>query len=264
MLETIILGIVQGITEFLPVSSSGHLEIVRFILADEELMSQGVTIAVVLHFGTAMSTIVIFRQRIWSLLRGLFSTEDHACRQYSFRIVLSMIPAVLVGLFLEEQIDALFSSNMPLVGSMLIITAILLYLSQKKGDVSKPKKISSTNAFVIGISQAIAILPGISRSGATIATSILLRNDRKEAAEFSFLMVLPLILGKVAKDILSDTFAIDSQMLGQYAIGFLFAFGVGIWACRFMIRLVVRARLYFFSIYCALVGMGILIYTAFV
>ncbi|MDX1470128.1 MAG: undecaprenyl-diphosphate phosphatase, partial [Flavobacteriaceae bacterium] len=209
IMEAIILGIVQGLTEFLPVSSSGHLEIGKAILGDESVPSESLLFTVVVHFATALSTIVVFRKDIVTLLKGIFRFEWNEDLQFIAKIAISMIPAVVVGLLFEEEIEALFGGNLILVGSMLIITALLLVLADRAKNTDKP--VSFKDALVIGIAQAIAILPGISRSGATISTSVLLGNDKTRAARFSFLMVVPLIFGKIAKDILSGDLSADNS-----------------------------------------------------
>lgn len=194
ILEAIILGIIQGLTEFLPVSSSGHLELGKAILGS--VPEEGMLMTVVLHFATALSTIVIFRKDIAEIFLGLFKFKNNKELRFSIMIVLSMIPAALVGVFLEDEIDAFFSGNILLVGAMLILTGGLLFLADKaKGTDGK---VSPMKAVIIGIAQAIAILPGISRSGATIGTSVLLGVDKSRAARFSFLMVVPLIFGAMA------------------------------------------------------------------
>ncbi|WP_290475060.1 undecaprenyl-diphosphate phosphatase, partial [Leeuwenhoekiella sp. UBA1003] len=172
--------------------------------------------------------------------------------QFSVKIVLSMIPAVLIGLFFEEQLESLFGGNILFVGMMLIITALLLWLADKAKDTQKP--VSFQNAFTIGIAQAIAMLPGISRSGATISTSVLLGNDKAKAARFSFLMVVPLIFGKIAKDILSGDITTESGNFTTLSIGFIAAFISGLVACTWMIKLVKKSKLSWFAIYCLIVG----------
>jgi len=207
-LDAFLLGIIQGLTEFLPVSSSGHLELGKAILGDTSVPEESLMFTVVVHFATALSTIVVFRKDIIELLKGLFSFSWNEETQFSTKIIVSMIPAVIVGLFFEEQLEALFGGNILLVGCMLIVTAVLLYFADKAKDTQK--KVSFSNAFIIGLSQAVAMLPGISRSGATISTSVLLGNDKGKAARFSFLMVIPLILGKIAKDILGGDLTTSS------------------------------------------------------
>lgn len=259
LIEAIILGIVQGLTEFLPVSSSGHLEIVKTILGDTSVPQESLLLTVVLHAATALSTIVIFRKDILSLITGLFQFKNNDQFQYSLKIVVSMIPAAIIGVLFDEQIESLFGGQILLVGSMLVITGGLLFLADKAKQTNKP--VSMPNAIVIGISQAIAILPGISRSGATISTAVLLGIDREKAARFSFLMVVPLILGKMAKDILSGDLAAAQTESSLLIAGFIAAFIAGLIACKWMIALVKKSQLKYFSFYCFAVGLGAIIYT---
>ena len=252
ILDSIILGIIQGITEFLPVSSSGHLELGKAILGDNSLPEESLLFTVILHFATALSTIIVFRKEVFEILKGLFSFTWNEDTKFIAKIVVSMIPAVIVGLFFETQLEQLFGNNIMLVGFMLIITAILLFFADKATDTSK--KITFKNAFVIGVSQAIAMLPGISRSGATISTSVLLGNDKTKAARFSFLMVVPLIFGKIAKDVLGGELSFESQNITALFIGFMAAFISGLFACTWMIKLVKRSKLTYFSVYCAIIG----------
>ena len=253
IIDAIILGIIQGLTEFLPVSSSGHLELGKAILGDDSVPEESLMFTVVLHFATALSTIVVFRKDIWDILKGVFAFKWNEDLQFISKIALSMIPAVIVGLFFEEQLEQLFGGNILLVGCMLIVTAILLFLADKAKDTNKP--VSFKNAFIIGISQAIAMLPGISRSGATISTSVLLGNDKSKAARFSFLMVVPLIFGKIAKDIVSGDLTYDSSNFTALSIGFIAAFVAGLFACTWMIALVKKSKLIYFAIYCMIVGL---------
>lgn len=252
-LDALVLGIIQGLTEFLPVSSSGHLELGKAILGDTSVPEESLMFTVVVHFATALSTIVVFRKDILEILKGLFSFTWNEETQFSAKIIVSMVPAVIVGLFFEEQLEALFGSNILLVGCMLIVTAVLLYFADKAKDTQK--KVSFSNAFVIGVSQAVAMLPGISRSGATISTSVLLGNDKGKAARFSFLMVIPLILGKIAKDILGGDLTTSSGNVSVLVIGFLGAFIAGLVACTWMIKLVKKSKLSWFAIYCLIVGL---------
>jgi undecaprenyl-diphosphatase len=251
-LDALLLGIIQGLTEFLPVSSSGHLELGKAILGDTSVPEESLMFTVVVHFATALSTIVVFRKDIWEIITGLFSFKWNKETQFSTKIILSMLPAVVVGVFFEEQLEALFSGNILLVGCMLIVTALLLYFADKAKDTQK--KVSFSNAFVIGVSQAIAMLPGISRSGATISTSVLLGNDKGKAARFSFLMVIPLIFGKIGKDLIGGDLSASSGNVSVLIIGFLAAFVAGLVACTWMIKLVKKSKLSWFAIYCLVVG----------
>lgn len=253
IIDAIILGIIQGLTEFLPVSSSGHLELGKAILGDNSVPEESLLFTVVLHFATALSTIVVFRKDILDLIKGALKFQWNEDLQFISKIALSMIPAVIVGLFFEEQLEALFGGNILLVGCMLIVTAALLYLADKAKDTNK--KVTFKNAFVIGVSQAIAMLPGISRSGATISTSVLLGNDKTKAARFSFLMVVPLIFGKIAKDVLSGDLTYDSGNFTSLSIGFVAAFVAGLFACTWMIALVKKSKLSYFALYCVIVGL---------
>lgn len=253
IIDSIVLGIIQGLTEFLPVSSSGHLELGKAILGDDSIPKESLLFTVVLHFATALSTIVVFRKDIWSLIKGILKFEWNEDLEFISKIVVSMLPAVIVGLFFEEQLEQLFGGNILLVGYMLIITAILLFFADRAKDTSK--NISFKNAFVIGVSQAIAMIPGISRSGATISTSVLLGNDKTKAARFSFLMVVPLIFGKIAKDIIGGELTYDSANITSLSIGFIAAFVSGLFACTWMISIVKKSKLIYFSIYCVIVGL---------
>jgi undecaprenyl-diphosphatase len=198
IINAIILGIIQGLTEFLPVSSSGHLEIAKAILGEGKVGEESLLMTVVLHFATALSTIIIFRKDLIEIFSGLFQFKNNEAFQFSLKIVLSMIPATLVGVFFNDEIEALFGGALTLVGSMLLITGLLLFLADRAK--ASEKQVGVKDAILVGISQAIAILPGISRSGATISTAVLLGIDKEKAARFSFLMVVPLIFGKMAKD----------------------------------------------------------------
>ena len=251
--DAVILGIIQGLTEFLPVSSSGHLELGKAILGDNSVPEESLLFTVVLHFATALSTIVVFRKDIIEIIKGLLQFKKNEETLFALKIIISMIPAVLVGLFFEEQLEQLFGGNIMFVGFMLIITAILLWLADKAEDTQK--SVSNSNAFVIGVAQAIAMLPGISRSGATISTSVLLGNDKTKAARFSFLMVIPLIFGKIAKDIMGGELTFSSENSTAMGIGFLAAFISGLFACTWMISLVKKSKLTYFAVYCIIVGL---------
>ncbi len=250
--EAILLGVIQGFTEFLPVSSSGHLELAKALLGSTSVPEEGLLFTVVLHFATALSTLVVFRKDVWEIINGLLKFKWNEETQFVTKIVISMLPAVVIGLLFEEQLEAFFGGNIAFVGAMLVVTAILLWLADKSKYTGKP--VSFKSAFIIGISQAIAMLPGISRSGATISTSVLLGNDKSKAARFSFLMVVPLIFGKIAKDILSGDLAAESVNLTALSLGFIAAFICGLVACTWMISLVRKSKLSYFAIYCLVVG----------
>jgi undecaprenyl-diphosphatase len=264
ILKALIVGIVQGLTEFLPVSSSGHIVIAQEILGLQYSDEENLLFAIVLHFATALSTIVVFRKDIAELLKGLFQFKNNEAFQFSLKIVLSMIPAACVGLFLKDTLESLFS-NLLLVGFMLLITSLLLFFADKAKFTGR--EVSMKDAIIIGIAQAFAaLLPGISRSGSTISTSILLGNDKAKAARFSFLMVLPLILGATLKMYLDSretgTSTGDLDIL-PLVVGFVAAFLSGLLACRWMIDFVKKAKLTYFSIYCLIMGLFVITYSIF-
>lgn len=251
-LEALILGIIQGLTEFLPVSSSGHLEIVKAIQGSNLSDKSSMMMTVVLHFATALSTLVVFRKEVMEIIKGLFEFKMNEQFKFSVKIILSMIPAAIVGVFFDDIIETFFNGKILLVGSMLILTGLLLFVANRAKNTVR--KVSFSDSIIIGVSQAIAILPGISRSGATIGTSVLLGIDRERAARFSFLMVVPLILGKMAKDLLSSEFTSEGVSMTAISVGFIAAFVTGMMACTWMIAIVKRSKLSYFSYYCFLVG----------
>ena len=252
IINAIILGIIQGLTEFLPISSSGHLEIAKIILGEEKIAEKSLLITIVLHFATALSTIVIFRKDLAEIFKGLFKMKNNNSFKFSLKIILSMLPAALIGILFNNQIEALFSGKLDLVGGMLILTGLLLFVTDEI-KVTK-KKMTIKDAIIIGVAQAIAILPGLSRSGATISTSVMLGIDKEKSARFSFLMVIPLILGKMGKDILSGKITTTDADLTSILIGFTFAFFTGILACKWMIKLVKNSNLKYFAYYCFIIG----------
>jgi len=252
-IEAIVLGIIQGLTEFLPVSSSGHLELTKYIFGSDKAPEASMLMTVVLHAATALSTIVVFRKDIAEIFIGLLQFKWNEQFKFSLKIVLSMIPAALVGVLLESELEQFFDKQIMFVGFMLIITAVLLYFADKAKNTNK--NVSYTNAVIIGISQAIAILPGISRSGATISTSVLLGIDRTKSARFSFLMVVPLILGKMAKDLMSGELSSSSIDIAPLSLGFIASFVTGLIACTWMIQIVKKSKLTYFAIYCLIVGL---------
>ena len=253
IIEAVILGIIQGLTEFLPVSSSGHLELAKHLFGSDQLPKDSMLMTVVLHGATALSTIVIFRKDIVDIFKGLFQFKNNEHTTFSLKIILSMIPAAFVGVFYNDLIEQLFAGQVTLVGMMLLITGLLLFLADRAKNTDKG--VSYRSALIIGIAQAIAILPGISRSGATISTSVLLGVDREKAARFSFLMVVPLILGKMAKDIMDGAFAESEISMVVLSSGFIAAFVVGLLACTWMIKLVKKSQLKYFAYYCFVVGL---------
>ncbi|MBC2837922.1 undecaprenyl-diphosphate phosphatase [Robiginitalea sp. SC105] len=253
LIDAILLGIIQGLTEFLPVSSSGHLELGKALLGDKSVPEESLLFTVVLHFATALSTLVVYRKDVGRILGDLFRFQDNESTRFSLKIVLSMIPAALIGLFLEEELELFFGGNIVFVGCMLLFTALLLFLADRARRTDRP--VSFVDSFVIGIAQAVALLPGISRSGATIATSVLLGVDKARAARFSFLMVVPLILGKIAKDLLDGELVFENGNALPVAAGFAAAFVSGLLACTWMIRLVRNSKLTYFAVYCLLAGL---------
>ncbi len=255
-IEALVLGVIQGLTEFLPVSSSGHLELAKYFLGDTSVGEESLLMTVVLHAATAISTLVVFRKDVAAIFRGLFQFSNNEETAFSLKIIVSMIPAVLVGLFFEDLIESLFSKQIVLVACLLFVTGLLLFLADraKKTD----RTVGFGDALWIGLAQAVAILPGISRSGATISTSVLLGIDRERAARFSFLMVVPLILGKMAKDLLDGGLLQVSDPVAL-AVGFVAAFLTGLLACTWMIRLVKQSRLTIFAVYCFTIATLVLI-----
>ena len=251
LIEAILLGIIQGLTEFLPVSSSGHLELAKVMFGYDKSAEESMLLTVILHAATALSTMVIFRKEIIEIITGLVSFDKEQV-DFSGKIILSMIPAAIVGVLFDDHLEALFDRQILLVGLMLVLTGALLFLADQAKNTSK--RVSWGNAFIIGIAQMVAILPGISRSGATISTSVLLGIDRTRAAKFSFLMVVPLILGKMAKDILSGEITYAEDELIPLAAGFVAAFVTGLLACTWMIALVKKSKLSYFAYYCFMVA----------
>lgn len=262
LLEALILGIIQGLTEFLPVSSSGHLELAKALLGDNSVPEESLLFTVVVHAATALSTVVVFRKDILEILKGLFQFKWNEETQFSVKIIISMMPAAVIGVLFNDEIEALFNKQILLVGAMLIITGLLLFLADRAKRTEK--HVGFGHSLIIGISQAIAILPGISRSGATISTSVLLGIDREKAARFSFLMVVPLILGKMAKDVMDGNISSETTNALPLIVGFLAAFVCGLLACTWMIALVKKSQLRYFSFYCFAVGFGAIFITLFI
>ncbi len=254
--EALILGLVQGLTEYLPVSSSGHLVIgstLFGIKGDENL-----NFAIVVHIATVLSTLVVLWKEIIWIFKGLFKFQWNSETKYTINILISMIPILIVGLFFRDSVEAFFGSGLTIIGCMLLVTALLLTFAY----FAKPRHkehISMKDAFVIGLAQACAVLPGLSRSGSTIATGLLLGNKKETLAQFSFLMVIPPILGEALLDALKlikgNAEVITSTIpTVSLVIGFLAAFVAGCFACKWMINIVKNGKLIYFAIYCAIIG----------
>jgi undecaprenyl-diphosphatase len=253
-LEALILGIIQGLTEYLPVSSSGHLTIGSALFGIEG--EENLAFTIVVHVATVFSTLVILWKEIAWIFKGLFKFQMNAETRYALNILVSMIPIGIVGVFFKDTVEAIFGSGLLIVGCMLLLTASLLTFSY----YAKPRQkenISIRDAFIIGLSQACAVMPGLSRSGTTIATGLLLGNNKAKMAQFSFLMVIPPILGEALLDMVKmmkgENIAGDIRML-SLVIGFLAAFISGCIACKWMINIVKKGKLIYFAIYCAIAG----------
>jgi undecaprenyl-diphosphatase len=257
-LEALILGIIQGLTEFLPVSSSGHLELGKVILGVNA--EKSLVFTVVVHGATVLSTIVVFFKDILKLLRGLLAFRWNEETAYVSKIFLSMVPVIILGLFFKEQVESFFTGNVLFVGSMLIITSLLLLSTYivKRNE----RRINFLDSFVIGIAQALAVLPGISRSGATISTGLLLGNRKANVARFSFLMVLIPIVGANLKDLSEGSMnGADGIGVLPLLVGFLAAFISGLLACKWMIGIVKKGKLVYFAVYCFVIGSAAIIYS---
>lgn len=261
VIEAIILGIIQGLTEFLPVSSSGHIVIGSELLGLES--KENLTFAIVVHAATVLSTIVVLHKDIWGLLKGLLKFKWNEETQYVAKIALSLIPVMIVGLFLKDYVESLFSSGLLIVGIALLVTAALLSFSYYATPRLKPE-ISYRDSFIIGLAQGVAaIFPGLSRSGSTIATGIILGNDKEKIAKFSFLMVLIPILGEAFLDLMKGDFSSGESSIPTASLiaGFLAAFVFGCIACKWMINLVKKGKLIYFAYYCGIVGVIAIIYS---
>ena len=251
-IEAFILGVIQGLTEFLPVSSSGHLELAKLILPSQYTGESSMLMTVVLHFATALSTVVIFRKDLMQIIQGLFQFQWNDASKFSVKIIISMIPAALVGMFFDDIIESFFDGAILLVGSMLLVTGGLLFLADKTKNTTK--EVSLFHSIIIGVAQAVAILPGISRSGATICTSLFLGNSKSDSAKFSFLIVIPVIFGAILKDVFSGEIFNNQLDLSVLIIGFLSSFIFGLLACKLMLKIVNNNNLIYFSFYCFILG----------
>ena len=255
-IEALLLGLVQGLTEYLPVSSSGHLAIgsALFGIAGED----NLTFTIVVHVATVLSTLVILWKEIAWIFRGLFQFQWNTETRYVLNIIVSMIPVGIVGLFFKDTVEGIFGSGLLVVGCMLLVTASLLAFSY----YAKPRQkesISLKDAFIIGLAQACAVMPGLSRSGSTIATGLLLGNSKATLAQFSFLMVILPILGEALLDVLKlmkgESLGGAELPMSALVVGFLAAFVSGCVACKWMINVVKRGKLIYFAIYCAIAGL---------
>jgi undecaprenyl-diphosphatase len=251
IIEAIILGIVQGLTEFLPVSSSGHIELGKALLGVE--VSDNVAFTIIVHGATVLSILLVFYKDIIQLFKALFSFSWNTDTQYIAKLLLSMLPVGVIGILFEDQVEALFTGNILLVGVCLLATAAILLLT----TLERPQKraVNFVDAIIIGLSQAIAILPGISRSGTTISTALALGIDKERATRFSFLMVLLPISGATLlkfKDISEST---GDTTMWVYIAGFIAAFVSGTIACNWMLAIVKRGKIAYFSVYCLVVGL---------
>ena len=253
--EALILGIVQGLTEYLPVSSSGHLAIGSALFGIEG--EENLAFTIVVHVATVFSTLVVLWKEIDWIFRGLFKFQMNAETKYVINILISMIPIGIVGVFFKDTVEQIFGSGLLVVGCMLLLTAALLAFSY----YAKPRQkesISMKDAFIIGLAQACAVMPGLSRSGSTIATGLLLGNNKAKLAQFSFLMVIPPILGEALLDVMKmvkgEDVAGDIPAL-SLAVGFMAAFVSGCVACKWMINIVKKGKLIYFAIYCAIAGL---------
>lgn len=286
--EAILLGLLQGLTEFLPVSSSGHLQIGKELLGIKN--SGDLVFEVVVHAATVLSTIVVFRKQIWELLKslfvkdGLFRSIAHPSKfndgtDYVLKILLSMIPVFIVGMFFKDAVEGLFGSSIHVVAGALLVTAALLLLSDNANkifgrccrrckcaeadsvsDKGRRNGISYWQAFVVGLGQAIAVIPGLSRSGTTIATGLLCGVKRDVVAQFSFLMVLIPILGEAFLEIVGGDMASSTVGALPLVLGFISAFVAGLFACKVMIALVKKTKLGWFALYCAVVAVLIFVF----
>lgn len=260
-LEAILLGLLQGLTEFLPVSSSGHLTIAKELFG---IQTENLVFEVALHAATVLSTIIVFRKEIWALLAGLFKFKYNSETKYICMILVSLIPVFIVGMFFKESVEALFGSGLLIVGLALVVTSMLLYFSERvnPADDEIRKPVTFKSAVFIGLAQAVAVIPGLSRSGTTIATGLMCGVKKSEVTKFSFLMVLIPILGEAFLELVGGEFSLAASGIAPLplALGFLSAFVSGLFACKVMIALVRRTKLIWFALYCALAGIACIIW----
>ena len=252
IIKSILLGIVQGLTEFLPISSSGHIEIFKVILGFETGLNNNILFTLILHLATSFSVIVVYWKDIKKIFKSIFGIKKDENTYFFSLILISILPAGIGGFFFEDTILNLFDGNIILVGSMLLFTSIILFISDFK--IKTTNNLDYAKSFFVGVSQALAIIPGISRSGLTICSSVLVGVNRELAAKFSFLMVLPLIFGSFLKILIFDEIIFNQEIISSYVFGFLSAFISGIIACKWMIVLVKKSKMKYFSIYCLVLG----------
>ena len=260
-IEALVLGLIQGLTEYLPVSSSGHLAIgsALFGIQGEE----NLTFTIMVHVATVLSTLVILWKEVDWIFKGLFKFQMNDETKYFLNIVVSMIPVGIVGVFFKDTVEDVFGSGLMIVGAMLVLTSVLLAFSYYAKPRQK-EKISLRDAFIIGLAQACAVMPGLSRSGSTIATGLLLGNKKEKLAQFSFLMVIPPILGEALLDVVKAmkgeavSAGIDTLPL---IVGFAAAFLSGCMACKWMINIVKKGKLIYFAIYCAIAGVVTMLFS---
>ena len=256
--EALILGLVQGLTEFLPVSSSGHLAIGKALFGIE---TADLRFEIIVHAATVLATIVVFRKEILRLLQGLFKFKLNEETRYILLILLSMIPVFVVGMFFKDKVEAIFGEGLVVVGCALLVTALLLFLSEAlKRRNAEGGPVTWKSALWMGLAQAIAVIPGLSRSGSTIATGLLCGVKKEEVAQFSFLMVLIPILGEAFLDLVGGDAAVSSVGTLPLIVGFIAAFVSGLFACKVMIALVKKAKLKWFALYCVAAALFCLIY----
>lgn len=259
--EAIVLGLIQGLTEYLPVSSSGHLALGSALFGIEA--EDNLVFTVMVHVATVFSTLVILWKEISWILKGLFKFKLNDETKYVFNILISMIPIAIVGLFFKDSVESIFSSGVLTVGIMLLVTAFLLTLTNYIKQQQK-SSISKRDAFIIGLSQSIAVIPGLSRSGTTIATGLLLGNNKSTLAQFSFLMVIPPILGEALLDVIKFTQGVEvtgSISTASLVAGFIAAFVAGCIACKWMLNIVRKGKLIYFAIYCAVIGLASILFS---
>ena len=253
-MEALILGIIQGLTEFMPISSNGHMQLFRTLMGNDVLPAESLLFSVMVHFATALATIIVFWKDVMRFFKGLFNPSQKENFTFSISILVSMLPALLVGFFLEGFIENTFTGTaVYFIGIMFFITGFILIFANntEEGDQAvKPR-----SALVMGLVQAITLIPGLSRSGVTIAAALFQKVDREEAVRFSFLMVVPLILGRALRDILAGGLTIEEGGIPLYLVlGFAGAFLTGLWVCRWMVHIVVTSNLNYFAVYLFFIG----------